>query len=97
MLLAEIAGGRCHDRAFRHHQLPASLNRHPHVFLTDEIERHLVWASCVATAKEWTFIGWLDRATHIGWAGAAPQGDRLRVASVRFKTARPEEFVNPAG
>jgi hypothetical protein len=41
MRLRELSSGGRHDGAFRHQQLPARLNRRPHVVLADEVERDL--------------------------------------------------------
>src|SRR5712691_11904175 len=65
MLLAEVAGGRRDDRALGDNQLPARLNRHPHVFLTDEIERRLVGRRLLATLKGSPYIVGLKGSPYI--------------------------------
>ena len=82
MLLAEVAGGRRDDRALGDNQLPARLNRHPHVFLTDEIKRRLVGRRLLATLKGSPYIVGLNLSV---------------LGASRLEAARPEEFVDPAG
>ena len=88
MLLAEVAGGRRDYRALGHNQLPARLNCHPNVFLTDEIQRQLVRCGLLTTLKG---------SPYIGWSGILAWDDPFRDASLRLEAARLEEFIDPVG
>src|SRR5213594_2692026 len=91
MLLAEVTGGRRDDRALGDNQLPARLNRHAHVFLTDEIKRRLVGRRLLATLKGSPYIAGLKGSPYIVGLNLSVLG------ASRLEASRHEEFVDPAG